>query len=108
MVSISCALEDALDLPRERQHLLDDLAALHHREIPKAGQLEGEEQERDHLAGERLCRSDTDFRTGVDVDAAVALARDCRADDIHDSIGERAARLGFRKSVVEGQSVDQV
>ena len=50
-----------------------------------AAELEREQQQRHHLARERLGRRDADLRTGVNVDAAVGLTRDRRSDDVHDA-----------------------
>ncbi len=65
---------------------------LHHRHVAQAAELEREQRQRDHLARERLGRRDADLRAGVQVDAAVGLARDRRADDVHDARASRAPR----------------
>ena len=48
----------------------------------------------DHdLAEERLGRGDADLRPDAQVDAGVGLARDRRADDVHDAQRQRTALL---------------
>ena len=94
-LDFASAVEDVLNLGRERLHLFDDRFSVDHRQRAKPGQLQGEEKQRDYLAGKRLRRSDADLRPGVDVNTAVALARDRRPDDVDYAIGLRASRFGF-------------
>ena len=61
--------------------------------VAQAAELERQQRERDHLARERLGGRDADLRTGVQVDAAVVLARDRRAHHVHEAERLRAAAL---------------
>ncbi len=63
------------------------------------GQNEGEHGEGEDLGGVGLCRGHTDFRSGVDVDTAVSLARDGGADGVGDAHGQSTAGLAVAQGV---------
>ena len=89
------AVEDGLNLLRQRLHRRRDFASLHHRHFPQTRELECEQRERDDLACECLRRRNADLRAGVQIDAAVIFAGDRRADDVHQAERFRAAPLRF-------------
>ena len=105
-------LGDVLHLGRLREHALHQLrqaterphhlASLEDREGSQPAHLEGEDREGRDLTGERLGRGDPDLGPGVQIDAAVDLARDGRAHHVHEPQGARAAafRLAQRRQRV--------
>ena len=88
-------LEGLCDEIRKFRKVLDDVGACLEAEAALAAEQEGYHGENGHLACERLGACDSDFRACVQVDAAVACARDGRTDSVTD--GERgcAFLLGF-------------
>ena len=74
------------------------------RHLALAPERQREQRQHRDLAGERLGRGDADLGTGVDVDAAVGLARDRRAHHVDDAERPRALalRLAHRRQRVRG------
>ena len=70
-------------------------AALQDAQVAEPGQPERHQRERGDLAGERLGAGDADLGAGVQVDAAVHLARDGRADHVDQPERAGAAALGL-------------
>ena len=95
LLDLGCAIEDVLDLGRQRLHLFDNRLAIDHRQVAQPRQLQREQKQRDDLAGESFRRSHPDLGTGVDVNAPVTLARDSRPDDVHDAVRARTTRFRF-------------
>ena len=92
-LDVIVAAEHRLDDLRQTGDLLPD--TLDARLLERAldlRQLEREHSERSDLRRERLGGRDTDLRTRVRVDHAVALARDPAADDVGDRERLRAVR----------------
>ena len=98
------ALEDVGDLLRQPAQRLDELPPLQDAQVPQPGEPERHQRERGHLAGERLGARDADLGAGVQVDAAVHLARDRRAHHVHQAErpGAAALRLAHRRQRVGG------
>jgi glucosamine--fructose-6-phosphate aminotransferase (isomerizing) len=79
------AIENLTDLARQSVHRLDDLTSAKNRQVSEPPELEREQQQRHDLARKRFRRRDADLRPGVDVNAAVGLAGDRRANDVYDA-----------------------
>jgi hypothetical protein len=97
-------LERVLDLPRERRQLARDLDAVVARQAAMAAEQQRQQRQHRDLARERLGRGDADLGAGVDVDAAVRLARDRGADDVDDAqrLGATTTRLAHGRQRVDG------
>ena len=77
--------EDLADLLGQPLQPGDQPAAVRDRQVADPPELESEQREAEEHVGQRLGRGDRDLGAGVQVDAAVALAGDRRADDVHQS-----------------------
>ena len=63
------------------------------------GQNEGKHGEGEDLRGVGLRRGHSDLRSGVDVDSAVSLARNGRADGVGDAHGQGATGLAVAQGI---------
>ena len=102
-ISVAAA-EDGLDLFGHRGEGREEALALGAGHVAHPRHVEGEEVEGGELAREGLGRGDGDLGAGVDVDAAVGLARDGRAHDVADAqdVGALALDLAHRVEGVGG------
>ena len=83
---------------RELQEVLHDVGARFKAESALTAEQEGNHGEHGHLACECLGAGHTDFRTGVQVNATVACASDCRTNAVTDGECCCAFLLGFAES----------
>ena len=79
---LGLALEDGRDVIGQRLQCRDQPRAVGNREIAQPAEMDGEQRQRHHGAGEGLGRDDGNFRPGMEVDAATAFAGDRAADRV--------------------------
>ena len=76
------AREDRFHLRRDRLERADDLCAAAGREHADSAHEQRHERQHRDLGGERLGRGHADFRSGVQINSAIRLARNRAADDV--------------------------
>ena len=96
--------EDLLDLGGQPLEAGDEPLAVGDRQVAHPAELEREQREAEEHVGQRLGAGDGDLGAGVEVDAAVALARDRRAHDVDqaDAAPALAAYLLHGEQGVDG------
>ena len=96
--------QDLLDLAGQPLEPGDQALAVGDRQVAHPAELQGEQREAEEHVGQRLGAGDRDLGPGVQVDAAVALAGDGRADDVDqaDAAPALAAYLLHGEQGVDG------
>src|SRR5213592_441230 len=97
--------QDRLDLPGQRLQRFDDSASLSRGKGSHPAEEQADEREDDNLRRERFRSCNADLRSGMHVNASVALARNCTRDVVADSKSAKTFAPAFAEGAERVRSL---